>query len=144
MATRLRGTFRWLATLVLLIAPPGSATAQQAPAAPPPAAGADAQVGFERRPQLSMQDEIAQAEVVLARIDQASGVVRRQLETARAARDVVKTLCLNDKLNQIDVAVRSAKDRASTLSSAVSGRDKDRARHEFMILQVLKDRVDQL
>ena len=31
--------------------------------------------------------------------------VRRMLEQARAQRDVVKTLCLNDKLNQIDVAI---------------------------------------
>jgi hypothetical protein len=66
------------------------------------------------------------------------------LEQARAARDVVKALCLNDKLNQIDVAVRSSKDRAMTLDSAVKGKDKDRARHEFMILQVLQDRVQQL
>ena len=36
-------------------------------------------------------------------MDQASGTVRHQLEAARAARDVVKTLCLNDKLSQIDV-----------------------------------------
>jgi hypothetical protein len=34
--------------------------------------------------------------------------VRGQLRAARAQRDVVKTLCLNDKLNQLDVALRTA------------------------------------
>ena len=77
-------------------------------------------------------------------MDQSTATVRAMLDQARAARDVVKSLCLNDKLNQIDVATRSAKDRATTLQSAVDGKDKDRARHEFMILQVLKDRIDQL
>jgi hypothetical protein len=77
------------------------------------------------------------------RMDQATTTVRSMLEQARAA-DVVKSLCLNDKLNQIDVASRSAKDRLTALQGAVDGKDKDRSRHEFMILQVLKDRVEQL
>ena len=52
-------------------------------------------------------------------MDQASGTISRMLEQARTARDVVKTLCLNDKLSQVDVAIRSAKDRKSALQAAV-------------------------
>lgn len=119
----------------------GSATAQ-------PAGGAtgatDPQVGFERRPQLSPQDELAQAETSISRMDQAAGTVRRQLEQARQARDVVKTLCLNDKLSQIDVAGRSARDRQAALQSAVQRNDVELANHEFTILTVLKQRVEQL
>jgi hypothetical protein len=103
-----------------------------------------AAVEAPREVDLPPDQQLTLAKQYLARMDQSTTTVRAALEQARAARDVVKTLCLNDKLNQIDVAVRSAKDRAATLQSAVSGRDKDRARHEFMILQVLKDRVDQL
>jgi len=88
--------------------------------------------------------QLVMAKEILARMSQAATTVKAQLEQARAARDVVKALCLNDKLNQIDVAQRSAKDRSAALSSAVQGNDADRGRHEFMILQVLKDRVDQL
>ncbi len=97
-----------------------------------------------REVDLPPEQQLALAKGYVARMDASIATVRAALEQARAARDVVKTLCLNDKLNQIDVATRSGKDRASTLQAAVTGHDKDRARHEFMILQVLKDRVDQL
>jgi hypothetical protein len=121
----------------------GSATAQGQSGG---AAGgaADAQVGFQRKQQLSPQDELAQADAVLTRMDQASGTVRRQLERARSARDVVKSLCLNDKLSQIDVAARSAKDRQGALQAAVQRNDAELSNHEFTIMTVLKQRAEQL
>jgi hypothetical protein len=70
--------------------------------------------------------------------------VRRQLETARSQRDVVKTLCLNDKLNQLDVALRSARERREALAAAAQRADADLANHEFTILSVLRQRADQL
>jgi hypothetical protein len=66
------------------------------------------------------------------------------LEQARAQRDVVKTLCLNDKLNQIDVASRSAQDRHSALRNAVNTNEADLATHDFTILRILRQRVEQL
>lgn len=102
------------------------------------------EVKAEREVELPPEQQLAMSRQFLARMDQNTTTVRAQLEQARAARDVVKSLCLNDKLNQIEIAIRSSKDRAATLQSAVDGKDKDRARHEFMILQVLKDRVEQL
>jgi hypothetical protein len=138
---RLGASLRWIGISAFVLAAAGSATAQQ------PAAGGstpDAQVGFERRAQLSPQDELTQADAHLARMDQASATVRRQLEQARAARDVVKTLCLNDKLSQIDVAARSGRDRQAALQSAVQRNDVELANHEFTILTVLRQRAEQL
>jgi hypothetical protein len=142
LATRLRATLRWIATTTFVLASAGSATAQ--PASGAATADTGAQVGFERRPQLSLQEELSQSDVVLARIDQGAAAVRRQLEGARAARDVVKTLCLNDKLSQIDVANRSARDRQSALQAAVQRKDTELANHEFTIVTVLRQRVEQL
>jgi hypothetical protein len=136
----LRATWRWIAAGGFVLAATGSATAQQPAGAP----AQDAQVGFERRAQLSPQDELNQADVALTRMDQAAGTVRRQLEAARAARDVVKTLCLNDKLSQIDVATRSARDRQSSLQAAVQRGDTELANHEFTVLTVLRQRAEQL
>jgi hypothetical protein len=116
----------------------GSATAQPAGARSP-----DAQVGFEHRAQLSPQDELNQTEAGITRMDQIAGTVRRQLEQARAARDVVKTLCLNDKLSQIDVAIRSARDRQQALQAAIHRNDVEMANHEFTILTVLNQRAIQ-
>jgi hypothetical protein len=136
----LRATWKWLAAGGVVLAVAGSATAQQ-PAGGP---AQDAQVGFERRAQLSPQEELQQADVALTRMDQAAGTVRRQLEAARAARDVVKTLCLNDKLSQIDVATRSARDRQASLQAAVQRNDTELANHEFTVLTVLRQRAEQL
>ena len=140
----LRVSVKWLATVGLLVGASGSATAQQAQTPAPDAAAGSAQVGFERRPLLSPQEELVQADTVLARIDAAAASVRRQLEGARAARDVVKTLCLNDKLSQVDVANRSARDRQSALQAAAQRNDSELANHEFTIMTVLRQRVEQL
>jgi di/tripeptidase len=126
-----------ITTFVLAIT--GSATAQPASVPAP-----DAQVGFQRRVQLSPQDELTEANTAIARMDQASGTVRRQLEQARAARDVVKTLCLNDKLSQIDVTTRSARDRLAALQSAVDRNDVESANHHFSILTAHRQHAEQI
>jgi hypothetical protein len=133
-------TWRGIAVVGLVLGAAGSAMGQQAAGAP----AQDAQVGFERRAQLSPQEEVTQAEVAVSRMEQAATAVRHQLEAARVARDVVKTLCLNDKLSQIDVATRSARDRQSTLQAAVQRGDVEMANHEFTVLTVLRQRAEQL
>jgi hypothetical protein len=104
----------------------------------------DTTAGVTRQVNLTPAEELAQTDAALARMDGSRQVVRRQLETARAQRDVVKTLCLNDKLNQIDVAIRSARERRQSLEAAAARNDADLANHEFTILTVLRQRTDQL
>ena len=86
----------------------------------------------------------AQAQTGTPVPDASRTVVRRQLETARSQRDVVKVLCLNDKLNQLDVALRSARERRQALEAAAQRNDADLSNHEFTILTVLGTRSDQL
>jgi hypothetical protein len=117
----------------------GIAAAQAGGPTPP-----DASAGVARQVTLSPQEQVAQAEGFVARMESTRNSVRRQLETARTQRDVVKVLCLNDKLNQIDVAIRSARERKQALESAAQRNDADLANHEFTILTVLRQRTDQL
>lgn len=124
---------------VSLLVGTGIAAAQAGGAAPP-----DASAGVARQVTLSPQEQVAQADGFVARMETSRNGVRRQLETARTQRDVVKVLCLNDKLNQIDVAIRSAKERKQALESAAQRNDADLASHEFTILGVLRQRTDQL
>jgi uncharacterized protein YqeY len=118
----------------------GIAVAQSQGTQPVP----DATVGVTRQVNISPAEELTQSEAALIRMDSSRTAVRRQLETARAQRDVVKTLCLNDKLNQLDVAIRSARERREALAAAVQRSDADLANHEFTILSVLRQRSDQL
>jgi hypothetical protein len=118
------------------------AQAQAQVQGPPPVP--DATAGLTRQVNLSPADELTQSEAFLTRMDASRTGVRRQLETARAQRDVVKTLCLNDKLNQLDVAIRSARERRQSLEAAAQRSDGDLSNHEFTILRVLRERTDQL
>ncbi|AUX45748.1 hypothetical protein SOCE26_072440 [Sorangium cellulosum] len=127
------------AALIAVVIGHGIAAAQ-AQTAPPP----DASAGLARQVTLSPGEQLAQSDTFLARMDGSRTSVRRQLETARSQRDVVKTLCLNDKLNQIDVAIRSARERRQGLELAVNRRDADLSNHEFTILTVLRQRTEQL
>jgi hypothetical protein len=139
---RLGPGLRWIVVGAVVIGASGSATAQ--PAGSGGTSSPSPQLGFERRPQLSPQDEMNQADAILTRMTQAAATVRRQLDTARQARDVVKSLCLSDKLSQIDVASRSAKDRQSALQAAAQRNDAELSNHEFTMLTVLRQRTEQL
>jgi hypothetical protein len=148
---RLRSKLTWiipLAALAYAASPAGAQPAQPSSGGVGGSAGvgasADAQVGFQRRPQLSPAEQVAQSDSLIVRMEAAGNTVRRQLEQARAQRDVVKTLCLNDKLSQIDVAVRSARDRKGSLAAAAQRNDAELSNHEFTILTVLRQRAEQL
>ncbi|MBN2195617.1 MAG: hypothetical protein JW751_22545 [Polyangiaceae bacterium] len=130
-------TRRTLPVAILLLGGLGIAGAQTAASAPPAAGAADSNQEIVLAP----QEMLSRGEAYLPQMEQGATGVRRQLEQARLARDVVKMLCLNDKLNQIDVAIRSARDRVETLRIVVSRNDTDRARHEFTVVTVLRDRV---
>ncbi len=132
----------WGAGVVLvLVASFGVAAAQQS-GSPQPDSTVD--LVAQRDVQLSPAEMEAKLGVFMPQMEQAATTVRRQLEQARAARDVVKVLCLNDKLNQIDVAIRSANDRVASLRLAMSRNDVDRSRHEFQVVAVLYERVQDL
>jgi len=135
---RLGAALPWVAVAAVVLGAAGSATAQSA------GASASPQLGFERRPQLTPQDELNQGDAILSRMNQAAATVRRQLDTARQARDVVKSLCLSDKLSQIDVATRSARDRQTALQAAAQRNDAELSNHEFTMLTVLRQRTEQL
>lgn len=130
-----------LTACVLLSALYGVADAQSTT---PKSTTTDTSAGMERQVNLSPKEQLAQADIFMSRMNVTATNVRHLLEQARATRDVVKTLCLNDKLNQVDVANRSARDRRQSLDQAVQRSDADLANHEFTILTVLRQRVEQL
>ncbi len=124
---------------VTLVAAMGIAVAQQAAPPPPPL-----EVSGQQDVALSPQQMLTEAKAYLPAMDRGANAVRQQLAVAREQKDVVKTLCLNDKLNQIDLAIRTATDRVEGLGAAVSQNDVDRSRHQFTVVQVLRDRVNTL
>lgn len=153
---RVRSRLKWVLAFAVLgyVATAGAQTPPPATGGPGtgtsagPGAGAagqaTGQVGFQRKTQLSPQEQLGEANKHVTRMEQASGSVRKMLAEARNQRDVVRTLCLNDKLSQIDVATRSARERRGALQAAVNRNDAELSNHEFTILTVLRQRVEQL
>jgi esterase/lipase superfamily enzyme len=93
---------------------------------------------------LTPGERVALATGIVAQICEAAQGVGRELHEARTQRDTAKELCLSDKLAQITVAGRSAQDRKGALDAAVSQKDGALSDHEFAILTVLRQRVEQL
>lgn len=129
-----------LIPLFLLAA--GAAAAQTAP--PATTQPAPVELGTRREVNLTPAEMVASAKNYIPEMDRGAAVVRRQLADARERRDVVRVLCLNDKLNQIDLATRTATDRMDALNAAAGQNDLDRSKHEFTVVQVLRDRVKSL
>lgn len=126
---------------VSLLVVHGVASAQAELGQPAPA---PVDLGLQQKVGLSPAEQASDAAEGLARMDSSRSTVRRMLEEARAQRDVVKTLCLDDKLNQLDVALRNARDRKSAIDAALQRNDADLASHEFTVLGVLRQRSEQL
>jgi hypothetical protein len=102
------------------------------------------QINSQHDENLSLPLMLQRAQAFKPQMDNDAASVQRQASAAKQAHDVVKSLCLGDKLSQIHVAVTTASGRIDTLSSAVSHNDSDRAKHEFTIIEVLKDRSSAL
>jgi hypothetical protein len=132
------GLVRGLVAMSAVVGVMGAASAQQGGAAPTQQSAA-ATVDPTTPAQM-----VAAAKAALPAMDSSAQVVRRQLTLAREQKDVVKSLCLNDKVNQIDLAIRTATDRVGGLESAANANDLERARHQYTVVQVLKDRVSTL
>jgi hypothetical protein len=124
-----------LTGIVLLVA--GTAFAQPAPRA-------DGQIGFEKKVDLTPEQELSEVERDVDEMRGMSATVQRMLGRAREERDALKVLCVDDNLSQIDVALRTAIDRRERLRGAVSRRDPEGAAHEYTMISILHRRAREL
>jgi hypothetical protein len=120
----------------------GLAVAQEAGNAPPAAAPREVSGGADVS--LTPQQMLERVRAIVPEMEGMRGSVSAQLEQAKRTKDVVKALCLDDKVKQMKLATDTAKDRVVDLNSAVTQNDADRSRHEFTVIQVLRERVQTL
>jgi hypothetical protein len=60
---------------------------------------------------------------------------------AKDKRDVVKVLCLDDKKGQVEAALRTTEERVESLAVAAKHGADERARHEYLMVVTLRERV---
>lgn len=122
-------------------APAVEAAAQPAVAVQPAAAGVAVPPGAA---QLTPQQMLERGKSTVERMEAGADNIRRMLREARQERDVVKALCLDDKLTQMDVAKRTAGERLAGLETAVTTNNSERVVHEHAVLDALRERGEGL
>jgi hypothetical protein len=93
---------------------------------------------------LTPKEMLEKVRGMIPEMDKLRASVSEQLAEAKKKKDVVKALCLDDKVKQMKLATDTAKDRVVDLTSATTQNDADRSKHEFTVIQVLRERVQTL
>jgi len=106
--------------------------------------GEDTSMSLRRPIVFSIEDMQKESDQVVSRITLLATSVRKMLEQARAQNDLVKSECLNPYLTELDVTLRSAKDRRSSLDSNATLRQKDSVEHDFAILNEYRKQAEKI
>lgn len=101
---------------------------------------ANAEVGQRRTANLTGPDQVREASAIVDEVRRIRRQVSDMLDTARQERDLIKVNCLNDKLTQIDVNLRSAQEHQELLSNAVSIANDGQRNHEFTLMGIYRGR----
>jgi len=104
----------------------------------------EAEVQQRRTANLSGPDQIREANAIIEEIQRIRRQVSDLLDQARQDRDIIKVNCLNDKLTQVDVALRSAREHQELLQTAVSINNDGQRNHEFTLLTIFRSRSENL
>jgi len=77
-------------------------------------------------------------------IAQVADGLSESLREARENKDVVREVCLDDKLNQADVAAETAQDRVSSMVAATAAGDWATVQRDFVVVSALSDSAQEL
>lgn len=109
-----------------------------------PRSDGEAEVRTGRVAQLSGADQLREANAVVEAMNTQRRQVSDMLDRARQERDIIKVNCLNDKLTQIDVTLRSAREHQELLQTAVSINNDGQRNHEFQLMTIFRQRAGAL
>ncbi|MFH1438499.1 MAG: hypothetical protein ABIJ56_22510 [Pseudomonadota bacterium] len=90
---------------------------------------------------MSNEQMTQKADTTLTKLRDIRKYVQNLLDQARKAKDIIKITCLNDKLTQINVNIRTYEDRMQALGNSMKTGDKAARNHEFNVLVVLEQKV---
>jgi len=106
--------------------------------------GAQGEIGAQKEPTLTMDQKVSAGEATLRRSTSLAERLSKMLDAARRDKDIMKADCLNRKLTEVNASTRNIEGRIKALSDAVKGSDTSRANHEYTVLSVVGQKLDQL
>ena len=107
------------------------------PATPGSAASGSAQLA----PAEAAAAELRLLEAQLERMRGIANRIQGLLAQARRERDLIKVTCLNDKLTQINVSIRSFEERMTQHEEAARASNGERRDHHYRIMVILAQRA---
>jgi hypothetical protein len=90
---------------------------------------------------MSDDQMLSKTETTLVKLRDIRKYVQNLLDQARKAKDIIKVTCLNDKLTQINVNIRTYEDRMQSLKNAIQIGDRSSRNHEYNVLTVLENKI---
>lgn len=140
-----RSFWQWLAVSVFVFGGVriGVARAQTAPSANTGEAPAQANavVGTQSEQRLTAPQQIENSRRIVSQMSSVRRGVSQMFDRANQERDIIKVNCLNDKLTQIDVAIRSAGEHVELLQIAANVNNDNQRNHEYSLINVYQGRV---
>jgi hypothetical protein len=100
--------------------------------------------GVQTRAAVTPEEQTAQAAVISRRAEQLATRLTKMLDESRRDKDIMRANCINRKLTEVNANTRNVEQRTQALKTAAATNDEARRSHEFTVLTVLSQKLEQL
>lgn len=107
-------------------------------------ATAQGEIGVQARAAVSPEEQLEQASQISRRAGQLAERLSKMLDEARRDKDILRANCINRKLTEANANTRNVEQRTRALKDATTAGDDARRSHEFTVLTVLSQKLDQI
>lgn len=137
---------RSVVTIAALIVGAGASSVLAETAADAPASNATVQgeIGVQTKAAVTSEDQLAQAQSINRRAGQLAERLSKMLDEARREKDIMRANCVNRKLTEVNANARNVEQRGRALRDAATAGDDARRSHEYTVLSVLAQKLNQL
>ena len=99
---------------------------------------------MQTRAAVTPEEQLREASAISSRASKLAERLSKMLDEARRERDIMRANCVNRKLTEVNANTRNVEQRMRALRDASAAGDDARRSHEFTVLTVLSQKLDQL
>jgi hypothetical protein len=102
------------------------------------------EIGVAARAAVTPEEQLRAANDIARRANQLAERLSKVLDEARREKDIMRANCVNRKLTEVNANTRNIDQRMRSLRDAAAAGDEARRGHEFTVLTVLNQKLEQL
>ena len=102
------------------------------------------EIGVQARAAVTPEEQLTQATAINRRAGQLAERLSKMLDEARREKDILRANCVNRKLTEVNANTRNVEQRTRALREAATAGDEARRSHEYTVLTVLAQKLEQL